>query len=164
MSYFKLNSRSNIKDELLEAVQKSVPEDWMLLRGFNVMAAPMHILKKDPLVQKLATSFAIKPGIFKMDPVNYYAFHTDASRNVAINLLLEGPDSYTMFGEQTSSIEVMKVEQLIYDDSCYYVFNTANPHSVLNLSKNTRYLLTIGITTPGIKYEDVKNFCIQQGL
>lgn len=164
MSYFKLNSKSIVKDSLLSIAQTSVDKNWMLLRGFNVMAAPIALLLTDPLIFALSKQYSIKPGIFKMDPMNFYTFHTDASRNVAINMMLEGPDSYTMFGEQTHSIEVTKVEQLVYEDSAYYVFNTASPHAVLNLSKNTRYLLTIGITTPGVDFETVKNFCIQQNL
>ena len=164
MSYFKLNSKSIVKDSLLSIAQTSVDKNWMLLRGFNVMAAPIALLLTDPLIFALSKQYSIKPGIFKMDPMNFYTFHTDASTNVAINMMLEGPDSYTMFGEQTHSIEVTKVEQLVYEDSAYYVFNTASPHAVLNLSKNTRYLLTIGITTPGVDFETVKNFCIQQNL
>lgn len=128
------------------------------------MAAPMPLLLNDPVILALSKQYNIKPGIFKMDPMNFYTFHTDTSRNVAVNLLLDGPDSYTMFGEQTDSVEVTKVEQLVYDDSSYYVFNTASPHAVLNLSTKPRYLLTIGITNPSVNYEDVKNFCVQQGL
>jgi len=108
--------------------------------------------------------FTIKPGIFKMDPMNYYTFHTDASRHVAVNMLLEGPNSYTMFGEKTISAEVTKVEQLVYEESSYYIFNTAKPHAVLNLSDKTRYLLTIGIIDFDVDFDTVKDFCIQQNL
>lgn len=99
-----------------------------------------------------------------MDPKNYYAFHVDASRHVAVNMMLEGPDSHTMFGEKTASAEVTKIEQLMYEDSSYYIFNTSKPHAVLNLSDNTRYLLTVGIIDLEVDYETVKEFCIQHNL
>jgi hypothetical protein len=164
MSYFKLNAKSIVKDSLLSLAKNRVDNNWLLLRGFNVTPVPMPLLLTDPLVLALSEKYTLKPGIFKMNPMNYYAFHTDASRNVAINMLLEGPDSYTMFGEPTESAEVTKVNQLVYEDSSYYIFDTSCPHSVLNLSKNTRYLLTIGIATPGEDYESVKEYCIQQGF
>jgi len=164
MTHYKLNSKSLIKEELLSLAKNSLVTEWMLLRGFNVMPVPMNILEADPLVVALSKRFTIKPGIFKMDPKNYYAFHVDASRHVAVNMMLEGPNSYTMFGEKTASVEVTKVEQLAYEDSSYYIFNTSKPHSVLNLSDNTRYLLTIGIINPEVDYETVKEFCIQQNL
>ena len=129
------------------------------------MPAQRKLLLTDPLIVALSNRFTIKPGMFKMNPRSYYNFHVDSTRNVAINMLLEGPDSYTMFGKQTESIEVTNVtDQLIYEDSAYYIFNTASPHSVLNLSQNTRYLLTIGIPDLNVSYEDVKNFCVEAGL
>jgi hypothetical protein len=99
-----------------------------------------------------------------MDPKNYYGFHVDALRHVAVNMMLEGSDSYTMFGEKTASAEVTKIEQLMYEDSSYYIFNTSKPHAVLNLSDNTRYLLTVGIIDLEVDYETVKEFCIQHNL
>jgi hypothetical protein len=164
MTHYKLNSKSLIKEELISLAKNSHPGEWMLLRGFNVMPVPMHILENDPLVVALSKRFTFKPGIFKMDPKNYYAFHVDASRHVAVNMMLEGPDSYTMFGEKTASAEVTKIEQLMYEDSSYYIFNTSKPHAVLNLSDNTRYLLTVGIIDLEVDYETVKEFCIQHNL
>lgn len=162
MSYFKLKTTSSIKNELLQLAKESPDNKWMLLRGFNVLPVNSEMLEKDSFIQKLKDRFTLRPGIFKMDPKNFYTFHVDASRQVAINMLLEGPDSYTMFGEKTESVEVTKVDQLVYDDSAYYIFDTSTPHAVLNLSNNTRYLLTLGIVDAD--YATVKDFCIQHNL
>lgn len=83
----------------------------------------------------------------KFDPHSLYDWHTDTQRQCSINFLIRPvSNALTLF----KYAEVTKEHSLIYHlDECKYtprvpvLFNSSVNHCVINLSDETRYLLTV---------------------
>jgi hypothetical protein len=93
--------------------------------------------------------------------MTWYDWHTDETRQCAINMLIEGTDSQTFFGNRISR-DIVELTELTYEPLQYYLINTQQKHAVLNLN-NTRYMLSIGFNYPNT-FKNILQFCKDDNL
>lgn len=158
INFYKLKN----KDILIEtlSVEIQTRSDWFESNGFQILKLPLTLFvghRLFPLISKFNGS----PLIFKLNPMTWYDWHTDEIRQCAINMLIEGTDSKTFFGNRLSR-DIVELTEIVYDPLCYYLINTQQKHAVLNLN-NTRYMLSIGFKKPNT-FEDILEFCKDNSL
>jgi hypothetical protein len=152
-NFYKLENTDRLIDTLSKEIQSN--SGWFESNGFEILNLPLHIFvetKLFPVIQQ----FKGTPLIFKLNPMTWYDWHTDETRQCAINMLIEGTDSQTFFGNRLSR-DIVELTELTYEPFRYYLINTQQKHAVLNLN-NTRYMLSIGFNKP-YTFENVLGFC-----
>ena len=102
----------------------------------------------------------LQVGIYKTPPEWEYKFHTDNTRNCAINQLLTE--------QQPEYIGRMIIDNIEYDipysTDVPCLINTALPHNVQNKStSHTRYLLNIHVCN-FVTFDTVRTHLINKGL
>ena len=155
MNYTQLNTECQCYFDLIKLIH-SPNTFWFETHGFTVTKVPEHIYTKDPLILALVKEFQADPVILRMDAMIFYRFHTDAFRQATVNMLLEGWDSHCYYGQQTTSEELMKLTELVYEPKKLYLLNTQLLHAVLNKSQ-PRYIFSMGINQP-YSYTQVKQY------
>lgn len=156
--YYKLNLVDTFSGQLLN--QATTRQDWFSSNGFDILKIDKNFFKDSnlfPIIQK----FNAVPLIFKVDPMIWYDWHTDSTRQCAINLLLTGFNSHCFFGDRKSR-DLVHLTELTYQPNTYYLLNTQTKHAVLNFTE-TRYLLSIGFNQPS-NYTSVLNYCKEHNL
>lgn len=156
--FVKLNLTSNNRINLLNFVKDNT--NWIHKNAFDISLVPLNLL--DNFLLKFKYQFFGVPVIFKMQPWQFYRFHIDESRSCAINLLIEGTDSNTYYGEETNDEEILNIKELNYQEDSYYLINTKLKHCVINRN-NVRYMFSMGFPS-NITYEQVKLFCQNNNL
>jgi hypothetical protein len=152
---FKTVGQSTIVKELMQIVHDDSP--WIPYYNFTVKPVPPEVTNQDPFLAWLSSRHAFIGGVVKMDPYTQYDWHVDTRRGVGINMLLTARDnSLCMFTERPADL-VKNIYPLNYQDQRYYLFNTQQPHSVINKS-DTRYLFTIefGANKDHLSFNDLK--------
>jgi len=145
-----------IQDDLLSALrEESKKEGWQEKYNFPIRVLP-PVFFKDSLLFKLILKFNGTPVIIKLEPMTWYNWHIDAVRQCSINMLIEGKDSQSFFGEKVNS-DILALTELIYEPNIYYLLNTQKTHAVLN-RHNIRYMLSIGFEYPNT-YELILTEC-----
>ena len=157
--YIKLKSTSNIRLPLT-AWTKSA-NNWIHKAAFDLVILPRYLITEEPLIE-LMNKFQGTPVVFRMQPWQFYRFHTDAARSCAINMLLEGTDSNTYYGTATQDEEVLDIVELKYSIDSYYLLNTHEKHCVINRD-NVRYMFSLGFPD-GLDYKNVRDYCLERGL
>lgn len=152
---FKQAPQSTITKELLEIACDDSP--WVPYYKFMVKPVSPDLLNQDPFLAWLGTKHAFIGGVIKMEPYTQYDWHVDTRRGVGINMLLTARDSsLCMFTERPSDL-VKNIYPLHYQEHRYYLFNTQQPHCVVN-RKDTRYLFSIefGANKDYLSFNDLK--------
>ena len=157
--FIKLNHTSNIRLPLTTWAKSTT--HWLHKAAFDLAIVPPGLITEEPL-KELMRQFQGTPVVFRMQPWQFYRFHTDAARSCAINMLLEGTDSQTYYGEETQDEEVLDIVELKYNMDSYYLLNTHLKHCVVNRD-NTRYMFSLGFPER-IGYEQVRDFCLERNL
>lgn len=137
-----------------------------VIGGINAAIVPTELLADDPQILAMAEYFdAVSAGrlsIFRFEPHTCYHWHTDSIRACAINMLLDGFDSQTYFGDMHDLHYFGNIAPADYQPDTYYFFNASVPHTIFNFSK-TRYLLSIGIKRE-FSLTDTWQYLTQSGL
>ena len=108
--FIKLNHTSNIRLPLTSWAKSTT--HWLHKAAFDLAIVPPGLITEEPL-KELMRQFQGTPVVFRMQPWQFYRFHTDAARSCAINMLLEGTDSQTYYGEETQDEEVLDIVELV---------------------------------------------------
>ena len=159
--FYKLKNKTDLVDKLKRFIANPTVT-WYSKNAFEVAVVPRFIIESDKVICALIDEFKAQPAILKMNPMVFYRFHVDEFRNAALNLLVDGWDSETFYGEPTSNEELMQITQLHYEPNCMYLLNTSIPHCVIN-KQNQRFVFSLGFNSP-LTYDLVANFCKEQGL
>jgi hypothetical protein len=157
--FIQLKTNSNIRLPLLQYAKNS-STTWFHKNAFDIAKVPIYLI--DKTLQDFKSKFDASPVIFRMQPWQFYRFHTDASRSCAINFLLEGTDSHTYYGTETENEEILNIRELKYKIDSYYLINTQLKHSVVNRD-NVRYMFSMGFPST-TSYDDVRNYCLENQL
>ena len=145
MNYFiKLDSVSTTS----EFLKNTIPLlDFAPTYGDIILSILDPLIFKDdpiyPLINKFGIGEAKKVSIFKFMPNTSYAWHTDGIRSAAINMLISGFDSLTLFGNKSGKY-FTDVKNVDYEPNRYFLLNTRASHTIINFTE-TRYLLSLGI-------------------
>jgi len=156
--YYKLNLVDTFTDQLIH--HATTRRDWFSSNGFDILKIDKNIFKNSnlfPVIEK----FNAMPLIFKINPMTWYDWHTDSTRQCAINLLLTGYNSHCFFGDRESR-DLVHLTELTYSPNTYYLLNTQTKHAVLNFTE-TRYLLSIGVNNP-FSYREILKHCVDNNI
>lgn len=157
--YHKLSVKDNLSSEILKYISNT--NNWRFHRDFWVHHLPQSLFR-DSRIFEIIKEFNGEPIVFKMDPYTFYNWHNDAVRSCAINMLLDGSDSLSLFGNLEGEHHLWKFQEVPHEIDQYFLVNTLENHAVLNRSQ-TRYMLSIGFYLP-IDFELVKSKCIHYNL
>lgn len=160
--YYELKNKSSSIDLLTNLIPTL---DFSLIYG-NQYAS---ILNPEILVNDVGLYSAVKHfgseariAIYRTEPRASYSWHVDGIRNCAVNLLITGDNSMTVFGKQYGQF-FKELTILPYAANTFYLLNTGIMHSVYNFSDNYRYLLGIGFRKE-YTYDEIKNFLIENDV
>lgn len=157
--FYKLNF---VNYNLVESIKKEavVRNDWFESNGFDLLKLDKRMFFKTSLLD-LILQYNGKAFCIKMNPMTWYDWHVDETRQCTINMLLEGTDSMCFFGDRQSR-DIVNLTELPYEIGSAYLLNTQVKHAVLNMS-NYRYLLSIGFDKP-YTYDSILNYCTTKKL
>lgn len=162
--FIKLNSRFNITEEVLNFALNT--DEWYHTNGFDLTIVPDSILDKDLTVKAIMDKFngfgKMRAIAIKMNPMSFYSIHVDEARAAALNVLLQGSDSVSFFGDATDDPETFNIDVVNYKKDEMFLFNTQEPHGVLNLTEE-RYIFSLGFNFP-FNYDMIKEFCLENNL
>jgi hypothetical protein len=145
-----------IKDTIIKSLKKElIRTDWVENHGFQILKLSPMLFKSSTLFDCIIEKHGV-PVIFKMEPMTWYDWHTDATRQCSINMLIDGDKSKCFFGDRKSR-DIVNITELVYEPYTCYLLNTQIKHAVLNLD-NTRYMLSIGFDEPN-NYQDILTYC-----
>lgn len=159
--FYKLKNKTTILPALKSLIANT-STSWYHKNAFDIAMVPKSITETDPTVTKLIERFNAQPVILKMNPMTFYRFHVDEFRNAALNLLVDGWDSETFYGEPTDNEELTALTALTYEQEYFFLLNTGKPHCVINRN-NPRYVFSLGFNDP-LTYDMVVNFCREKDL
>lgn len=144
--YYRLKTKSSISKDLLDFAKTS--DKWIPSFGFDTLPVSADIIYKDQFIANITEKFSGRPSILRMPANSMYDWHTDGFRSAAINILLEGFDSYTFFGfKQLDNPRVSSVIELAYEPDNMYLLNTQTPHGVYNRTC-VRTVFSLGFHEP----------------
>jgi hypothetical protein len=138
---YKPVGHSTIVPALMELVDKSLVDEWMLYYNFHALQVPRKLVMMDPFFQELAKRYTFHAGVLRMPERTCYNWHTDTNRKVSINMLLRDTHSDCLFLDDEPGMS-FRFHKLLYFPETYYAFNTQVPHMVLNHSGD-RYLFSV---------------------
>jgi hypothetical protein len=156
--YYKLNLVDTVSDQLVG--QATTRQDWFSSNGFNILKIDKTMFRESSLFSVML-KFNASPLLFKINPMTWYDWHTDSTRQCAINLLLTGYNSHCFFGNRENR-DLVQLTELTYEPNTYYLLNTQTKHAVLNFTE-TRYLLSIGFNSPA-SYQEILKYCVDNNL
>lgn len=156
--YCKLDTVDSYSQDLTSQIFSR--NDWFSSNGFDILKIDLSFFKDSKLFPVIKQYNAV-PLIFKMNPMTWYDWHTDSTRQCAINMLLTGFNSHCFFGDRENR-DIVNLTELKYDSDCYYLLNTQEKHAVLNFNE-TRYLLSIGFNSPNT-YSNILQTCKEYKL
>lgn len=153
---------SEIVPKLVEIATDGTP--WVKYFNFDAKQVPQDLLDQDPFLYWLSERYAYKAGILKMDPFTQYDWHVDDNRGVGVNLLLSDPRTSVCMYTDNKDALVKPVYPVGYNEGKYTIFNTQEPHSVINFHR-TRYLFSIefarkvnDLTYANLRHDIIMNY------
>lgn len=161
--FYKLKNSCTIVPQLRELAQKSTFVDGVYFT-YSKSGDLEELVSLDPTLTAIRARFSTQPYLSIIHPHTWFFWHVDPSfRACAINLLLQGVGHSLFWGKQKQASSIGVVE-LKYEPDAMYVYNTQTKHAVLNLEEE-RIIFSLSIYgNQGDKYEDVVNWCKEQGL
>lgn len=135
--------------------------DWSVVEDFNLIQIANTHVQNNPVLRAISEKFDLVPIVIKMEKNTIYNWHTDASRGVTLNLLLNNHEnSYCLFSDGIKNDNMEDIVELKYEPGYFYVFNTQVRHTVTNLVHD-RYLLscTFRKDKRSLSYQEVLDFC-----
>ena len=115
------------------------------------ISLPYDIFEDDPKSKRLVQEF-VEPNrlyIQKLEPKTSYFWHIDYARYTSITMgLNEFENSYTLFGGPREGNHIPNLDPLRYKPNHAYLTDGSKLHCGVNLSNQTRYLLSVSLTKP----------------
>lgn len=135
---------------------------WTTIQGFDTLSVPIKLLETDLFLIDLMQKFNGYPVFLKMPKYSMYNWHKDLNRQVVVNSVVYGFDSYTMFTNDT--LDQMNgtstiVQELTYKERDCYLLNVQELHAVYNRSQD-RIVISLSFDMP-TTYEQILNYCIK---
>lgn len=133
--------------------------DWYDLPGYQGIEVPKQVILNESFFQDLDRQFGlVGAAILKWPSMISYFWHEDGDRKSTINMQLNyNGHSHTIFGNKQSDWH-MDIEELVYEPGYFYLFNTQEPHEMINLGVD-RYLFTTRIESDPT-YEELLEWAV----
>jgi hypothetical protein len=140
----------------IKSVKQSISNaSWQWIPYMTVADNFFESLSFDPFIKEIATQFGGHLKLYKV-PSNYvYHWHKDANIGCSLNMVLEEYNSHTLFiHPERDNKYVEPFVELKYKPETWYIFNSQERHTVINLDKRDRILFTL-IMPKQTNYHDV---------
>jgi hypothetical protein len=139
--YYTYIGDSNHIAKYFAQVDLDLPE-WQSYMGWNASIIPLESVLLEDTLAKVNNILPIKgAAVLKMEPHTCYKWHVDTGRGCSINMLLRHTDSLCLFGKEINT-QNLDITKLNYDYNKFYLFNTREPHTVINFD-GMRYLFSV---------------------
>jgi len=154
MYYYEYETLSqNTMKKLWDIINNASPEDWW--REANhvewKLSVPYDTFVEDPKTQALITKFVEPTRLYiqRLEPKTCYNWHIDYARYTSITMGMNVfEDSMTLFGGPREYGHIPNLDPLYYTPDSVYLIDGSLLHCGLNLSNQTRYLLSLSLTPP----------------
>ncbi len=155
-----LNSKSS--EHILSKVKASSPDQWTTMLDQSIYKLTINDFNDDPDIVEFITRFGANErlSVFRYVDNICFQWHKDRIRSSALNMVLEGFDSFCAFGILDKGNTFSKITRLEHKPNKYYLMNVKEYHTVFNFS-NERYILSIGLEQP---YEEVTAYLKEKNL
>lgn len=145
--------------------------NWQKRFGIYVHGLEREFFKQFPKVDQLITEFDCpRYGLFKFDPNTCYGWHIDnPGRSCALNLLIDGYNSHTFYGEpilddeKNTSGDFTNLREVTYTENKFVLMNVHKSHTVFNMD-NTRHLLTISFHPAHGNFDKIKKYLMENNF
>lgn len=122
------------------------------------------------VLQPLVDNMGMRAGrVLRITPGSCYNWHIDASRRCSINIALSLGESMCLFkkntrsGQQGATWRFFDVVPVYYTPGHAYLFNTSQPHCVINHGSTDRVVVSYSFPLP-TTFAQVKDYCDSIGL
>jgi hypothetical protein len=143
----------------IEAVKKYISTaEWQWIPYMTVASNFYETIHSDPFIKDIATEFNGRLKLYKFPAKQVYHWHKDANIGCSLNMVLEEYNSHSLFTHpERDNMYVEPIVELKYKPETWYIFNSQERHTVINLDDRDRILFTL-IMPKGTNYHDVVNW------
>lgn len=161
--FTKLNIDSKVTEHILNKIKNANDSEWTDLLDQSIHSLTVEDFALDDKIYQLIFDFGCQDrlSVFRFNPDVCFQWHIDKIRYSAINMLLEGFDSFCAFGTPQPGNKFDKVYKLAHEPKTYYLMNVKKFHTVFNFNE-MRYIISIGF--PDTKYSDVLSYLKDKNL
>jgi hypothetical protein len=161
--FVKMNVDSEVTEHILNKVKNANDSEWTEVLDQSIYSLTIDDFAQDSKIYQLISDFGCQDrlSVFRFSPNVCFQWHIDKIRYSAINMLLDGFDSFCAFGTPHPGNKFDKVYKLAHEPKTYYLINVKKFHTVFNFAE-MRYIISIGF--PDIKYSDVLSYLKDKNL
>jgi uncharacterized protein (DUF4213/DUF364 family) len=158
-----LRVKSNITQKILDKVKSEPESSWVTILDLSLCQLHIDDFAEDPEMVKVINHFKLadKLVVFRFEPNVCFKWHKDNSRCTAINMLLEGFDSFCAFGTPDINNSYSNIRKLVHEPNVYYILDVTKHHMVFNFSQK-RYMLSMSMSD--IPYPIALKYLREQNL
>jgi hypothetical protein len=150
--YYEINEPFQEIDKITQFIPNA---DWQWVPFMTIAMNFNQSLDSDPFIKKVGTQFGGKLKLYKFPANHVYHWHRDVSIGCSLNMVLDIYNSHTLFTHANpKQVYVEPIIELNYKPNTWYIFNSQEKHSVINLDGRERVLFTL-IMPREVKYHDV---------
>lgn len=144
--FTELKISSSITSKVLSKVKTSTPDQWSNILDQQLYTLSIEDFQEDPDICKIINDLSAhkRLSVLKFNPNYCFQWHKDKIRTGAINMLLEGFDSFCAFGTIAKGNAFSNIQKLEHKPNRYYLIDVKKYHCVFNFSE-PRYLISIGL-------------------
>ena len=128
----------------LESVKNFVPTAiWEWIPYMTVASNFTNAIKSDTFITDISKKFGGVLKLYKFPAKQVYHWHKDANIGCSLNMVLEEYNSHSLFTHsERDNMYVEPVIELAYKPETWYIFNSQERHSVINLDDRDRILFS----------------------
>jgi len=143
----------------INAVKKFIPTaEWQWFPYVTVASNFYESIEVDPFIKDVTSQFTGTLKLYKFPAKQVYHWHKDANIGCSLNMVFREYNSHTLFTHpERDNKHVEPIIELKYEPETWYIFNSQENHTVINLDDQDRILFTL-IMPKGINYHDVVNW------
>lgn len=147
----------------IDSVKKFIPTaTWEWVPYMSVASNFHESIQVDPFIKDIVEQFNGKFKLYKIPAKQVYHWHRDFKVGCSLNMVLEEYNSHSLFtlserdkmSAEGSTTYVEPIIELIYKPETWYIFNSQERHTVINLDSRDRVLFTL-IMPKQTNYHDV---------
>jgi len=168
--YKKINQTSTFLYDYCNSAIKNLSEDKRkdlpYLADFRSVRINKDIFLKDSVLKKINDKFDIQlASILILEKNIGINFHVDSFRKVTINMLLSSGISHSVFKEREKldNPYQFKLQELIFEEKFFYLYNVSEEHCVLNFDK-PRFMFSLKFRDGDLTYNEVFDWCKENNM
>ena len=160
--YHPTNIQYTKSQELSYFIENESVWDW--IPNFHVCKNFKQEFFKDDFLKAVHEKFGGFLSLYKVPAKCVYKWHKDGGHLWAINMVLDTFNSHTLFEERTENT-LIYINELVYKPQEWFIFNTQEAHTVINMDSRDRILVTYRIGRSSLdkwSYQEVRNWFMNE--